>query len=497
MLHVDGGGNDARDVQGFIVARYAGDNTRARRRPPNTLCVFAIPRSERNAFATWLAKDLDEASLEAMSPARRKLEGATGAKRQLFERLCAPPGFTRHASRAVLQRIAEAYRTDVNPSTRVGWREVPMVTGSVVLFRGVHMVTGDEGDEACARTVLYLNLRMGTDRTALPKDLDTEIATEGLSDPTQNNAQPEVEVALARHRQARGLAYGFNAASLAAAGVPSGLFVRDDTTPPDREPAAEPTPAMHRLQEEGYVVLPGLLDEAQATNLHRGIVGVTREVTCVIPREGQSAEARAYGQGLSDEALVQQLYTDPRWETMRRYGHGSTAQYAHDDTPDMTDAERARQAKRRKVAQGVKGITKQSGMVPSYKLLAYALALAAVHAELREALGWRALFYGSERCSVRGPGSAPLPPHQDETVVGDARLRFVAEALKLERASGSRQAGLAEALCARLLRRRELRGDAAVEHVRAERRRTMHDLAAAQARDLAAAQARAHAPRTE
>ena len=45
-------------------------------------------------------------------------------------------------NQTALAAIADAYRAECNPASRIGWARVPMVPGSVVLFGGIHRVAG-------------------------------------------------------------------------------------------------------------------------------------------------------------------------------------------------------------------------------------------------------------------------------------------------------------------------------------------------------------------
>ena len=165
--------SNTRFVQAMVVAGTNVSETSGDR----ALFVYTTPHSELADFVSWLQRPL---AADATTDAA-KLQAT---KQRLCKRMHAT-GFTPHEKQTVLAAIADVYRAECNPASRIGWTRVPMVPGSVVLFSGIHRVAGGKAKRAKGthRTVLYLNLWTGTTATRLPET----VATEVLGDPLQRN----------------------------------------------------------------------------------------------------------------------------------------------------------------------------------------------------------------------------------------------------------------------------------------------------------------------
>ena len=120
-------------VQGMYVSHYCGKGK------SNALEVFSLPRSEHVMFFTWLSFTHNE----------------------VYHSITTSDGFTALGTRNKLDAIAQEYKVNVNPDSNVGWKTVPMVSNSVVLWTGPHRVTHSKykGDKGSYRTVLYLHLQ--------------------------------------------------------------------------------------------------------------------------------------------------------------------------------------------------------------------------------------------------------------------------------------------------------------------------------------------------
>ena len=387
---------NTRFVQAMVVAGTNVPETSG----DHTLCVYNIPHSERADVVRWLQRPLaaDASKLHA-------------AKQRLLTRMRAT-GFTPHDKQTVLAAIADAYRAECNPASRIGWARVPMVPGSVVLFGGIHRVAGGKAKRATGtyRTVLYVNPWTGTTATRLPET----VATEVLGDPLQRNTHQGIEPALRELYRSRGGSYGINEET-----VPEedrGLYV--DAT--DIPPTFRDTPTLQALRENGFAVLRDCLTPEQAHELHERIVDLTRDTLFGIARPGQSEAVRAKAMGLSLDAFAKTLYRDPDFRNARYYDSKTTEQWVPDDDATTPPDVREQRERKRRNTRGVRGLTNSSGMVDVYKHPAFIKVHRAIHRRLMAEMGLSKLFFGPERCGLRAYLSAELPPHQDEPlVVGD------------------------------------------------------------------------------
>lgn len=391
---------DTRYVQAMVVA---GTNVPGSS-PDYALHVYTIPASELVAFVRWLRQP-------AHTGGTTEATELHAAKQRLYTRMCGT-GFTPHDRRATLTAIADAYRAEAKPDSRIRWVRVPMVPGSIVLFGGIHCVAGGKAKRAkdTYRTVLYLNPWTGTTATRLPET----VATEVLSDPAQRNSHQGVERALCEYERSRGRAYGINEET-----VPEqarDLYVDPTGTPP----TFRDTPTLQALREHGFVVLRDCLSPEQALELHEHIVNLTRDVLFGIPRPGQAAAVRAKAMGVSLDTFAKTLYSDPDFRNARYFDGQTTAQWVPDDDATTPPDVREQRERKRRNTRGVRGLTNSSGMVDVYKHPAFVKVHKAVHQRLMTELGLSKLFFGPERCGLRAYKSAELPPHQDEPlVVGD------------------------------------------------------------------------------
>ena len=393
-------------VAGTNVPETSGDHA---------LFVYNIPHSERAAVVRWLQRPL---AADATADATADASTLHAAKQRLLTRMRAT-GFTPHDKHTVLAAIADAYRAECNPASRIGWARVPMVPGSVVLFGGIHRVAGGKAKRAQGtyRTVLYLNPWTGTTATRLPET----VATEVLGDPMQRNTHQGIEPALCELYRSRGWSYGINEET-----VPEearGLYV----DPTDIPPTFRDTPTLQALRENGFVVLRDCLTPEQAHELHEHIVDLTRDTLFGIARPGQSEVVRAKAMGLSLDTFAQTLYSDQDFRNARYFDGQTTAQWVPDDDVTTPPDVREQRERKRRNTRGVRGLTNSSGMVDVYQHPAFIKVHRAIHRRLMAELGLSKLFFGPERCGLRAYLSAELPPHQDEPlVVGDVRSEVVA-----------------------------------------------------------------------
>ena len=277
--------------------------------------MYNIPHSERADVVRWLQRPL---AADATADAAK----LHAAKQRLLTRMRAT-GFTPHDKQTVLAAIADAYRAECNPASRIGWARVPMVPGSVVLFGGIHRVAGGKAKRAQGtyRTVLYLNPWTGTMATRLPET----VATEVLGDPMQRNTHQGIEPALCELYRSRGWAYGINEET-----VPEedrGMYV--DAT--DSPPTFRDTPTLQALRENGFVVLRDCQTPEQAHELDERIVDLTRDILFGMSRPGQSEAVRAKAMGLSRDAFARTLYSDPEFRNARYFDGQTTEQWVPDD----------------------------------------------------------------------------------------------------------------------------------------------------------------------
>ena len=397
---------NTRFVQAMVVAGTNVPETSG----DHALFVYNIPHSERADFVRWLQRPLAaDATVDAA-----KLHAA---KQRLLTRMRAT-GFTPHDKQTVLAAIADAYRAECNPASRIGWARVPMVPGSVVLFGGIHRVAGGKAKRAKGtyRTVLYLNPWTGTTATRLPET----VATEVLGDPLQRNTHQGIEPALGALYRSRGWSYGINEETVPE--EDQGLYV----DPTDIPPTFRDTATLQALRENGFVVLRDCLTPEQAHELDERIVDLTRDILFGIARPGQSEAVRAKAMGLSLDAFARTLYSDPDFRNARYYDGQTTAQWVPDDEATTPPDVREQRERKRRNTRGVRGLTNSSGMVDVYKHPAFIKVHRAIHRRLMAELGLSKLFFGPERCGLRAYLSAELTTHQDEPlVVGDVGSEVV------------------------------------------------------------------------
>lgn len=398
---------NTRFVQAMVVAGTNVPETSG----DHALFVYTTPYSELADVVRWLQRPLAADATAAAATLH-------AAKQRLLTRMRAT-GFTPHDKHTVLAAIADAYRAECNPASRMGWARVPMVPGSVVLFGGIHRVAGGKAKRAQGtyRTVLYLNPWTGTTATRLPET----VATEVLGDPLQRNTHQGIEPALCTLYRSRGWSYGLNEET-----VPEearGLYVNATDVPP----TFRDTPTLQALRENGFVVLRDCLTPEQAHELHEHIVDLTRDTLFGIARPGQSDAVRAKAMGLSLDAFAQTLYSDQDFRNARYYDGQTTAQWVPDDDATTPQNVREQRERKRRNTRGVRGLTNSSGMVDVYKHPTFVQVHRAIHRRLMAELGLSKLFFGPERCGLRAYLSAELPPHQDEPlVVGDVGSDVVA-----------------------------------------------------------------------
>ena len=393
---------NTRFVQAMVVAGTNIPGTSG----DHALHVYNIPTSELKSFVQWLKQPkLDNAEVSAT-----KLHQA---KQRLYKRLHSI-GFTLHDKQTTLATIAEAYRTEVNSSSRIGWVRVPMIPGSVVLFWGIHRVAGGKSKRAndTYRTVLYLNPWTNTTVKRLPETVSTEV----LGNPLQKNTHQGIEPSLSEYYKSLGKPYGINEKT-----VPEDsrhLYVDSTDTPSTC--TYRSTPTLKSLREDGFVVLHNCLTTEQTNELHTNIVELTRDILFGNPRFGQSAAIRKKAMDMSLDTFVKTLYSDPDFRNARYFDSKTTSQWVPDDDESTPIEVRESRQRKRQNTRGVRGITNSSGMVDVYKHPSFIRVHKAIHSRLMTELGLSKLFFGPERCGLRAYLSSELPPHQDEPiVVGD------------------------------------------------------------------------------
>ena len=381
---------DTRLVQALIIAHnHVPTNS-----PDHALTVFNIPEDEYESFVPWLG--------HLPSPDISDEEKVLYRAKQLLLQRMRTSGFVKHNSRKTLQQIANAYRTEVNSSSRINWYTVPMIPGSIVLFCGIHCVRGGTTRRAMhtCRTVLYLNPWSSTTRKALSvKDNHTTLY------PSRTHYALEEAISTLYNKQ--GLHYGINADTVPVAY--HGMYV--DNGQQEESPICD-TETMQQLRRDGFVVLKDCLTPAQSDELHQSIEQILKEVLVCIPRHGQSDTKRNYIMSMNNDTLANNLYRDVQIRNARYFRNQSTAQYKPDADEAAPDAKRL-------CLRGVKGITSSSGMIDIFEHPAFIKVHMMIHARLKKELGVAKLFFGPERCGIRAYKSTELPPHQDEPLLSN------------------------------------------------------------------------------
>ena len=389
----------------FVQAMVVADTNIPETSGDHALHVYNIPTSELKSFVQWLKQPKPDDAEESATKLHQ-------AKQRLYKRLHSI-GFTLHDKQTTLATIAEAYRTEVNSTSRIGWVRVPMIPGSIVLFWGIHRVAGGKSKRAnnTYRTVLYLNPWTSTTLKQLPETVSTEV----LGNPLQKNTHQGIEPSLSEYYKSLGKRYGINEET-----VPEDsrhLYV--DST--DIPPTYRNTPTRHSLKEDGFVVLRNCLTTEQTNELHTNIVELTRDILFGNPRLGQSEAIRKKAMDMSLDTFVKTLYSDPDFRNARYFDSKTTSQWVPDDDESTPIEVREIRQRKRQNTRGVRGITNSSGMIDVYKHPSFIRVHKAIHSRLKNELGLSKLFFGPERCGLRAYLSTELPPHQDEPiVVGDA-----------------------------------------------------------------------------
>ena len=387
----------------FVQAMVVADTNIPETSGDHALHVYNIPTSELKSFVQWLKQPKPDDAEESATKLHQ-------AKQRLYKRLHSI-GFTLHDKQTTLATIAEAYRTEVNPTSRIGWVRVPMIPGSIVLFGGIHRVAGGKSKRAndTYRTVLYLNPWTSTTLKQLPETVSTEV----LGNPLQKNTHQGIEPSLSEYYKSLGKPYGINEET-----VPEDsrhLYVDSTDTPP----TYRSTPTLQTLMEDGFVVLRNCLTTEQTNELHTNIVELTRDILFGNPRLGQSAAIRKKAMDMSLDTFVKTLYRDPDFRNARYFDSKTTSQWVPDDDESTPIEVREIRQRKRQNTRGVRGITNSSGMIDVYKHPSFIRVHKVIHSRLMNELGLSKLFFGPERCGLRAYLSAELPPHQDEPIVVD------------------------------------------------------------------------------
>ena len=366
-----------RVIQAMFVAKYKGPPDGK----PNALEVFNIPDSEHDLFMNWLAT--------ANTPMHTKL---------------LTRGFVKLGNRKALDALAQAYRME-NTDSRVGWCQVPMQSNSVVLWRGVHRVTGAKrkADEGCYRTVLYLRLTTDPTLEVLPESVEHEAFGAEHQGKSVNKS---IEKALCAYHLQNDDTYGWNKET-----IPQEHHNKFALTPESPQEATTPATAnsmLHELKENGFAVLVDVVTPEMASVLHETIVETVRTVLFRVPRTGMSANVREQALQCSSQKLAKRINAPPL-KKARYFKTNSNDLYCGYDVPEE-------ESRRMKNLQGVQGLTLSSQMVDVYAVPHFAEVLCAMHSKLKKALSTPVLYFDKERCSLRSYGSAPLEAHIDEPV---------------------------------------------------------------------------------
>ena len=177
---------------------------------------------------------------------------------------------------------------------------------------------------------------------------------------------------------------------------------KDTTTNPVR------LRVLHELKENGFSVLNDIVEPDMASALNETIVEIVRTVLFRASRVGMSASVREQALQCSSQELARKINAEPL-KRARYFKRNIQDLYCEYDVSEE-------QSRRMKNLQGVQGLTLSSQMVDVYAHPHFAEVLAAMHLKLKMALGMPLLYFDKERCSLRGPGSAPLEAHHDEPI---------------------------------------------------------------------------------
>lgn len=357
-----------RFVQAMLVTGKSGDETAHR------LDVFRVPSAERQTFFAWVQKKHPGLMCRFQSK-----------------------GFTKIGTHGYLRRVADEFRR-LYPETNVGWVVCPMKPGSVVFWTGPHRVTAARARKHCTavRTVLYLQLLLEPSAVALPDVTSERYLDSSVGGKAVNRA---LEPAYARYvQQHRNQAHGWNNVTIPTEHHHCFVGnVRQD----------KPMAFLQRLRDHGMLTLDEAVSDHTAATLHATIVDIARTVYFDMPRRGMSADIRREALTLDDMSFGQQINAT-RFKRARYCRRNSTDLYCGYETAD---------SQRMRCLMGVQGLTLSSQMLDVFAHPVFARTLIEAHPRLKQFIGLKHLYLGKERCSLRGPGAAELPPHTDDCFV--------------------------------------------------------------------------------
>lgn len=364
-------------LQGMLVAHYEGNGI------SNALEVFGIPESEHDSFFKWL-KTTDN---------------------KMFQLLKHTKGFVKLGNRKTLSTLAEHYKA-IDSSTQIGWNTVPMQSNSIVLWVGPHRVqhAKRKHDQNSYRSVLYLNLQDRPPQEELPESLHSERFTNHTQGKQVNSS---LEHALCSLYQQQQKPYGWNKDT-----IPERYhkwFASSNSLPVVHPTSKQKTNLyMDHLRQKGFVVIPNVLAEHDAQELHRVITECARTLLFRVPRVGMCSTLQQDVLSWSLHRFASQLNSRPL----------KKARYFKRNTPDVFCGYDKSDTDSRKMCnlQGVQGITLSSQMIDIYSHPFFAYCLIQIYPVLKTIFNNKTFYFGKERCSLRSYGSAPLETHIDEPI---------------------------------------------------------------------------------
>jgi len=369
-----------RFLQGMLVAHYRGNGK------SNALEVFRIPESEHNSFFKWL-KVFDT---------------------KMFHNMKTTYGFVKLGNRKVLTQLSTEY-LKVNPLTTIGWHTVPMQSNSIVLWVGPHRVhhAKSKKDIDNYRSVLYLNIQNTPPQDELP-ETSTEECFRNHTQGKQINHS--LELVLKHFCEQQNKMYGWNKQTIPKQyhSLFSSSADKTENKIKTQNTHTATTQYMQQLRDNGFVVIPNVLPDEDALQLHHTITECARTILFRVPRKGMCSELQKKVLQWSSHTFASQL-NEPILKKAR---------YFKNNTPDVFCGYDKNDAESRKMCnlQGVQGITLSSQMIDIYSHPFFAQCLIQIHPILQQALGTTAFYFGKERCSLRSYGSAPLEAHIDESI---------------------------------------------------------------------------------
>ena len=346
-------------VQAMVVAEHTAT------KKANSLEVFCVPPSERDAFHAFLKKEDEDLAA-----------------------LMKSGGFTKLGSRRRLDKAAKAFG-----NKDVGWRLVPMRSNTVVFFCGPHMV--HHGKKSTGfRTVQYLQILPSPLYEELPEDWDAEKDAAQIAGYSGKSLNTAVESAFSDFYSGD---YGWNKKTIPEEHWK--VFAGPKNT------SSQDSAFITRLHNKGFIVLHNALPRQLVIKLSYTIKNIVRTVLFKLDRKGLTPEILHYVGGLSDNKLAKRL-NEPRLKRARYFKTNTIDCYrGYEDKRELT------------CLQGVQGITLSSQMVDITAHPVFAEVCIALAPKLNR-LFRRQVYFGKERCSLRSSGALGLGPHIDDPFLG-------------------------------------------------------------------------------